>query len=78
METFHPATRNNRAFYTYAKVWSETPLDSTQHRNHGFENPNVYNWPYRTTTIEGAPNVKIGKFTLSDDQVAKLGSSTKL
>ena len=76
-ETYHPAEGNNRAFYTYAKVWSETPLDSTLYRNHGFDNPNIFNWPYRSVTHEGFPNVKIGKFVLSQDQLTKLGKSTK-
>ena len=53
----------DKAYYTYAKVWSETPIDSSKFANEGFDNPYVYTWPYQSSQIQGQ-RIKLGKYTL--------------
>jgi hypothetical protein len=51
-ETFHEAKNGQRAFYTYMKVWSESPIDSNSFKNVGFENPSAHLWPYRSNAMQ--------------------------
>lgn len=58
-ETFHEGRGQERAYYTYCKIWSETPEDSTQFRNSGFDNPSLFGWPYRSNSLQGK-DVQLG------------------
>ena len=46
VETFNEGVQGKPASHTYYKQWTETPIDSTQFKNAGFNNPSVYSWPY--------------------------------
>ena len=80
VEVFHPANsagqNNDRAYYTYSKQWTETPIDSSQFKNTGFDNPSIYSWPYRSNSAQGQ-KVKIGSYTLEPGQVSRLGAKRK-
>ena len=52
-ETFVPASSSRKACYTYAKQWSEDPIDSTMFKNLGFDNPSIYSWPYTSHCLQG-------------------------
>ena len=71
-ETFHEGRGNERAYYTYCKIWSELPVDSTQFRNAGFDNPSLFSWPYRSNSLQGK-DVQLGEYSLQPGQVSKLG-----
>ena len=78
-EVFHAANsveNNDRAYYTYSKTWTEIPIDSSQFKNTGFDNPSIYSWPYRSNSAQGQ-KVKIGCYTLNPDQVSRLGAKRK-
>ena len=78
-EVFHPASsedNNDRAYYTYSKNWSEIPIDSSQFKNTGFDNPSIYSWPYRSNSAQGQ-KVKIGCYSLNPSQVSRLGAKRK-
>jgi len=74
-ETYHEAVNGQRPYYTYFKLWSETPIDSQNFKNPGFDNPPC-NWPYRSCRLEG-DEVMLGKYKLNPSQVARLGSATQ-
>jgi len=71
---FHEAERNAQAYFTYMKVWKETPIDSSAFKNTGFDNPNLLLWPYKSSSLQ-AEAVKLGKFKLNTSQVARLGKN---
>ena len=73
VETFHEAEIDKRAHYSYGKKWLEEPIDSTLFKNVGFENPSVNHWPYFSQEIR-ATGVNLGKFTLMQSQIDKLGN----
>ena len=50
-DTYHEAKGSEPAYNTYKCVWSQTPIDSTQFRSAGFDNPSLFSWPYRSNTI---------------------------
>lgn len=45
-ESYQEAVGANPAFYSYKKVWSDEPIDSSQFKNIGFENPDVERWVF--------------------------------
>jgi len=75
-ETFHKQTEKQRAYFTYNKVWSETPIDSTKFMNHGFDNPNLFAWPFRSNSLQGE-QIMLGQFKLNSDQIMRLGSNQR-
>lgn len=79
VEIFHAINtveNNDRAYYTYSKTWTETPMDSSYFRNTGFENPSVYSWPYRSNSAQ-AQRVNLGEYSLDSNQVSRLGVKRK-
>lgn len=75
-ETYHDGNGKQRPYYTYYKVWSEQPIDSTLFKNGGFDNPNLFAWPYRSNSLQGQ-TVKLGQFLLNPCQIEKLGKTTR-
>ena len=62
--------------YTYKKVWSEKPLDSSSFAQpEGHENPTE--WPVTGNTWQ-AESVFLGAFVLSEEQISSAGSSRVL
>ena len=71
-ESFHQV--NQREYFTYTKAWSETPIDSRTFKNTVYANPNLFAWPYRSTSLQ-SNSVMLGLFHLNESQVARLGAS---
>ena len=67
-ETFNEARRGSRAYYTYAKTWSEEPIDSSKFTNSGFDNPSAIYWPFKSNVTD-AEKVKLGKYILEPSQI---------
>jgi len=62
--------------YTYEKEWAKEPIDSAQFQKpDGHENPGQF--PYESKTVVANP-VKVGAFTLSEEQLGKLNDATDL
>ena len=58
--------------YTYEKVWSEDPIDSSGFKEEGHENPGVIEFPSGKKVAE---NVAFGAFRLNGQQISRIGDA---
>ena len=58
--------------YTYEKVWSESPIDSSGFKEAGHENPGFIEFP---SERKDAANVTFGAFRLNESQIARIGDA---
>lgn len=56
--------------YSYEQVWSEDPIDSSQFKEAGHENPGFIEFPSEEKVAE---NVTFGAFRLEKSQIARIG-----
>ncbi len=56
--------------YSYQKVWSEKPIDSSGFKEEGHENPGVIEFP---SEEKFAQDVKFGAFRLNSKQITRIG-----
>lgn len=67
-------TSDDRTTYTYDKIWSATPIESSNFHESDKKNPSN-TWPFKSET-QSAQNVTIGKFRLAPAMVERLGEKT--
>ena len=66
---------NDEKYYTYSKEWSDELIDSSNFNETGHKNPSAFS--YKSETFK-ALFVKLGAFSLSDEQVDKLSTDKTL